>query len=194
MNQQLLTCWLIAHSKSAKKIAEVLREKSIADFNAHFYCNKEHSRDRAWMFYLKDLSHVREVTLVKMFVKENLATKEHFNEDLKSWFKDFIAKCKVVYFEGAKDVSSDGLNLQARLRSSNHCEHYHKKLELAIGSWIVSLMLRCCISLFLICRHNVNSNIKRHNGTHFGYYKLQLIDRAWAQLQQLCNVTMLKIT
>ena len=80
-----------------------------------------------------------------------------------------------------KDVScykcngfgSDGFNLWLRLRVlPDRCENYYKKLELAIGSWIVGPILMHYILLYLPYRHNVNSNIKRCNCVDSGHFEL----------------------
>jgi len=86
-------------------LTEILRQKGITNYDEHFYYNKEYWREHVCMFYPKGSVHAREVSLIEMFVQNNFATKEYYNEELRIWFKDFIEKCYQGYFEDMIDIS-----------------------------------------------------------------------------------------
>ena len=64
------------HKEDYKAIAEVLRRKGIINFVEHFYCDKEHWRERFRMPCPPCNQHARESRLIHSFVRTNEATKE----------------------------------------------------------------------------------------------------------------------
>ena len=54
---------------------------------------------------LKDYLILERLLSLKYFFRENPTTKEHYTDELKISFKDFITKSNEGYFEYIKDVS-----------------------------------------------------------------------------------------
>ena len=83
----LINCTFKKCKEDYKALTEILRRKSITNYDEHFYYNKEYWRERVRMFCPKGSAHAREVALIEIFVRDNQSTKECYTDELKLWFQ-----------------------------------------------------------------------------------------------------------